>query len=142
MDLYWSFFYMLTGENIRKHVPRSAKMYLLFAKPGHETWMCYYVGQADDLVNRLQEHLSGPDPCMQPKMKASAFRYAEIEARRDRNGVERFLYDRYKPESRWVRHTHGPAAFHILEDLPGKGNQDRAFLHRACIRSGYKVRSK
>jgi hypothetical protein len=67
---------------------------------GSQIWMCYYVGQADDLEMRLQEHLAGiePDPCMQQKIAASAFRFAEIEAKRDRNGVERFLYDRYRPE--------------------------------------------
>jgi excinuclease UvrABC nuclease subunit len=100
MDITWSFFYMLTRENVRKYVPPSAGVYLLFAKPGCQTWMCYYAGQADDLGNRLSEHLSdvGPDPCLMQKMTASAFRFAEIEAKRDRNGVERFLYDRYKPE--------------------------------------------
>jgi excinuclease UvrABC nuclease subunit len=100
MEIQWSSFYMLTKENIRKYVPLSAGIYLLFAKPGSQTWICYYVGQADDLGNRLFEHLSDiePDPCLKQKMTASAFRYTEIAAKRDRSGVERFLYDRFKPE--------------------------------------------
>jgi excinuclease UvrABC nuclease subunit len=100
MEIQWSMYYMLNSENVRKYAPPSAGVYLLFAKPGCQTWMCYYVGQAESLGNRLQEHLSDiePDSCVKQKIPESIFRFAEIEAKRDRNGVERFLYDRFRPE--------------------------------------------
>jgi hypothetical protein len=102
MQITWSSFKKLTEENVRKDVPRDAGLYLLWVKLKNGKWRCYYAGQADDLERRLLEHLSDEEKnrCIKTNVRdyISGYQYAKVAKQSDRDGIEKFLYDHYKPE--------------------------------------------
>lgn len=102
MQIEWSSFHRLTEENIRKYVPTSAGVYLLWVRLKNEEWRCYYVGQANNLQQRLLDHMSDDEPneCIRDYVSKyiSGFEYAKVGKQGDRDGIEKFLYDHYKPE--------------------------------------------
>jgi predicted GIY-YIG superfamily endonuclease len=102
MQITWSSFQNLTEENVKKYVPRDAGVYLLWVKLKNGKWRCYYAGQADDLERRLLEHLSDEEKnsCIKAKVRdhISGYEYAKVAKQSDRDGIEKFLYDHYKPE--------------------------------------------
>jgi len=102
MEIEWSSFHQLTEENIRRFVPTSAGVYLLWVQLKSEKWRCYYVGQAEDLEQRLLDHISTNEPndCIKEYVSKhiSGFEYAKVGGQSDRDGVEKFLYDHYSPE--------------------------------------------
>jgi len=102
MKIQWSTFQRLTEENIEKYVPTSAGVYLLWVKLKSGKWRCYYVGQAKNLEERLLAHISTSEPNKCIKNKVSkyicGYEYARVGKYGDREGIEKFLYDHYKPE--------------------------------------------
>jgi len=102
MEIKWSAFHRLTEENVSKYVPTTAGVYLLWVKLKSEKWRCYYVGQSKDLDERLLAHLSPSEPneCIKDNVDnyASGFEYARVGKQKDRDGIEKFLYDHYSPE--------------------------------------------
>jgi len=66
-----------------------------------------YVGEADDLRKRSQEHLSVKEPneCLKKNLKEYKwdFRYAILASKADRQDAEQALYDKYKPKCNKVR---------------------------------------
>ncbi|MFZ3138631.1 MAG: hypothetical protein WA126_14705 [Thermodesulfovibrionales bacterium] len=73
----------------------------LWVKLKNDKWRCYYVGQADDLKTRLIDHLSKNEEntCIKNNVQdyVSGYEYAKVSRQSDRNGIEKYLYDNYKP---------------------------------------------
>ena len=102
MQVKWSTFKRLTEDNIRRYAPTSAGVYLLWVQLESEKWRCYYVGQAQDLEDRLLAHISDNErnDCIKDHVSKyiNGYEYAKVAKQTDRGGVEKFLYDHFKPE--------------------------------------------
>jgi excinuclease UvrABC nuclease subunit len=107
MKIIWSAFHEpYTELEIKKYVPAESGIYLLWVKLINGNWRCFYVGQADNLEDRLLQHLSSGEPneCIKKKVSGyiCGFEYAEVSKQSDRDGVEKYLYDHYSPECNQV----------------------------------------
>ncbi len=102
MNLEWMPFRTLTEDNVRSLAPSRPGVYLLWVKLKNGKWRCYYVGQAQDLRQRLLDHLSKTEPnaCIRNHIEnhISGFEFAEVSTQADRDGVEKYLYDHFSPE--------------------------------------------
>ena len=102
MNIKWSDFIRLTKDNVRKVVPTSPGVYLLWVQLKSEKWRCYYVGRAANLEERLLSHLSSKEPndCIKDNVRdhISGLEYAKVAAKSDREGIEKYLYDYFSPE--------------------------------------------
>ncbi len=101
MQIIWSTFQRLIEENVNRYVPKDSGVYLLWVKLKNDKWRCYYAGQATDLKSRLFEHLSNNEEntCIKNNVQnyISGYEYAKISLQSDRDSIEKFLYDYYKP---------------------------------------------
>ena len=103
MQITWSSFHAKYNEaEVKAYVPRSAGVYLLWVQLKNDKWRCFYAGQADDLERRVLRHLadSEENECIKKHVSAyvCGFEYAEIGRQSDRDGIEKYLYDHYRPE--------------------------------------------
>ena len=102
MKIDWSFFQRLTEDNINKYVTTSAGVYLLWVQLKSDKWKCYYVGQAQNLEERLLAHISSNEPnnCIKENVSKyiSGYELAKVGKQSDRDGIEKFLYDQFNPE--------------------------------------------
>lgn len=103
MQVQWSNFVTpYNGTNVKSNAADSAGVYLLWVKLQNGKWRCFYVGKAENLKERLLDHLSTSESNTCVKNKAGeyvcGFEYALVAKKDDRSGVEKFLYDHYKPE--------------------------------------------
>lgn len=119
MELKWSGFHdSYSPEVVKKYVPTSAGIYLLWVKLKNDKWRCIYVGQATQLEERLLSHLSSSEPNESIKNNVSnyviGFEYAEVSEQYARDGIEKFLYDAYKPEC----NSQDPGGTAISVNLP------------------------
>ncbi len=100
--LQWSNLHDLTEENILKYATTDAGVYLLWLKIKHGKWRCYYVGQADNIEERLLRHISMNEDNSgirrHIRENVSGFEYAKVAKESDREGIEKFLYDHFHPE--------------------------------------------
>lgn len=101
MKITWSEFKELTELGL-KDVPNNPGVYLLWVKLENGNWRCYYIGQAQYLGNRLSQHLSKDEENLCVKNHISkhtnGFEYAVVANQSERDGIERYLYDHFKPE--------------------------------------------
>ena len=104
MKINWSAFHdKYDEENVRKYTPTKPGVYLLWVKlkEGNK-WKCFYCGLADNLEDRLLDHLSDSEKNERIKEEVKkyvcGFEWAEVAKQSDREGIEKFLYDHYKPE--------------------------------------------
>jgi len=103
MKITWSSFHNTYNEaEVKAHVPRSSGVYLVWVKLKDGKWRCFYVGQADELQKRLLDHLSDSETneCIKKQLSQyiCGFEYAEVSRQSERDGIEKYLYDHYKPE--------------------------------------------
>jgi len=102
MNVKWSRLIDLNEGNVRLSVPRSAGVYLLCVKMKDGKWRCFYTGQAENLEERLLQHvsLSETNQCIRGRARSQVcgMYFARVENERDRNGAEKYLYDYYSPE--------------------------------------------
>ena len=72
-----------------------------------------------DLEERLLEHLSPSEPnaCVRRHVQGfvCGFEYAKVPTQRERDGIEKFLYDNYRPEC----NQQDPSVTPIPVNLPG-----------------------
>lgn len=61
LTLEWSEVLQYTGSNVNIHAPLSAGVYRLSCKEGDKLPV-FYVGQAENLYERLRDHLSDGEP--------------------------------------------------------------------------------
>ncbi len=103
MTISWSSFSSkFTEAEMKQYVPNAAGVYLLWVKLKNGNWRCFYAGQTDDLKRRLLEHLNNNETnkCIKNKVTnyIYGFEYAKVVKQTERDGIEKFLYDHYKPE--------------------------------------------
>ena len=103
MQITWSTFHEdYSEEEVTRYVPSEAGVYVLWVKLNNGKWQCFYVGQASDLEDRLLDHLydSEENECIKNNVSryTCGFEYAEVTKQKDRDGIEKFLYDHYKRE--------------------------------------------
>ena len=102
MQIKWSEFWYLNDGNVQQNVPKQAGIYLLWVKLKTEKWMCSYVGQAENLQERLLSHCSQDEQndCIKNNVQnyISGYEFAEVPKQSDRDAIEKFLYDYYQPE--------------------------------------------
>lgn len=112
MKLEWSSLYEYNGSNVNVYAPLSAGVYRLSCQMDDKRPV-FYVGQTDNLDQRLRYHLSNEEAngCIVRKLRRYTcyFRFAKVERQADRNGAERALYDHFSPECNDVVPP-GPAA--------------------------------
>ena len=105
VKLIWSNVFLYTVSNVNVHTPTSAGVYRLSCKRDDKRPV-FYVGQAENLEERLRDHLSGVEPNIFIKHNlrdyTCYFRFAELPKRDERDCAERALYDHYKPECNFV----------------------------------------
>ncbi len=103
MNLEWSSIKTpYTDDNVEGQAPTKAGVYILCVKIINGKWRCFYVGQTNDLDKRLKAHLSWEEPNEKIKEKVTkyicGYAFAPVPLKSDRDGIESFLYDYYKPE--------------------------------------------
>ena len=101
LRLVWSGIYLYTISNVNVHTPSSPGVYRLSYRSDDKRPV-FYVGQAENLENRLRAHLSDEEPsvCIKRYFQDHTcyFRFAELAKQAERDCAERALYDNYKPE--------------------------------------------
>jgi predicted GIY-YIG superfamily endonuclease len=101
-NLVWSKFHRFTSGNVLNYTPWSGGVYILWVQLNSGNWICYYVGQAENLKQRLSDHLSNIETniCIKRKVREQivGFETANVSKQNDRDGIVKFLYDHFKPE--------------------------------------------
>ncbi len=101
MQLSWSRFELLNDANIKKLYDMPG-IYVLWTKYAGEKWKCFYVGQTEkiktSLYNILSESEQNENIKSLVRKSTCAFNFALIGSKTDRDGIEKFLYDHFRPE--------------------------------------------
>lgn len=103
LQVKWSDYNSLTQSNI-DIVKEEAGIYKLSSEDTKDTTKVnvFYVGQAKKLKERLSQHLSKEEEndCIKNKVAklSCSFKFAYVSKQEDRDCMESFLYDHYKPE--------------------------------------------
>lgn len=97
--LKWSYDCKYVEGNKGK-IPESEGVYEVFVELKSGPLRRIYVGQGEDLRERLLRHLqeSEPNECLKENLKKYVcwFRYARVSDERDRKDAEQALYDKRK----------------------------------------------
>ena len=107
MQITWSgLFTPYTEAKVKAGAPALGGVYLLWVQLKNEEWICFYGGQAGDLRERLLDHLSDGEEndCVKENVSKyiCGFEFAKVAKQTNRDGIEKFLYDHYKPECNQV----------------------------------------
>jgi len=106
IHLKWSAFIGYEKWNSEK-VPNSKGVYEWFVRLEKDGRTIIYVGEADDLRKRSQEHLaeSEKNKCLKENLKKYAwdFRYVLVLLKADRQDAELALYNKHKPKCNTVQ---------------------------------------
>jgi len=106
ISLKWSEFFGYENWDSGR-IPEQSGIYEYFIRLKSGDRRLVYVGEADDLRQRSQEHLSEDEQneCLKKKLKEIKwdFRYALLPHKADRQDAEQAMYDKYKPECNVVR---------------------------------------
>lgn len=99
----WSCHETYDAATVDAEAPHTGGVYVLWVKlKDKDEWRCFYVGKADDLHDRLLDHLAEEEPneCIAAKIKdkVCGFFFAEVAKAVVRSGIEKFLFDHYEPE--------------------------------------------
>ena len=100
INVTWSSRITHNEDNVKYNVPQKAGIYRLLKASG-DGYSVQYVGQSDKLQRRLLEHLSNEEKndCIKRLMKDTAyFRFALLEAEKDRLCAESYLYQEFGVE--------------------------------------------
>lgn len=119
MQIQWSNFITHYNEQtVKLNTPKSAGVYLLWVKLQNGNWRCFYAGKSENLQERLLDHLkmSESNSCVKNNSVkyVCGFEYAIVAKKDDRSGIEKFLYDHYKPECNQI----DPGGYSIEINLP------------------------
>jgi excinuclease UvrABC nuclease subunit len=102
IHLKWSAF-IGYEEWDNKKVPEKEKgVYEYFVRLKNDGRKMIYVGEADDLRERSEQHVgeNETNKCLKEKLEKKAwdFRYALVPLKADRQDAELVLYNKHKPE--------------------------------------------
>lgn len=101
MQLKWTERIPLTQSGINRIKAIAGVYRLINHNQADDRYCVYYVGQADDLKNRLAQHLSGHEVnnyCQKYLDNyVCYFRAAAISGQADRDGAEVALYNKFEP---------------------------------------------
>lgn len=101
MQLKWTERISLTQSGVDRIKAIAGVYRLINYSRADDKYYVYYVGQADDLNNRLSQHLSGNETneCCQKYLDnyTCYFRAAAISGQADRDGAEVALYNKFEP---------------------------------------------
>jgi excinuclease UvrABC nuclease subunit len=101
----WSNFYGYETWD-SDNIPQKSGVYEYFVRQKNGGKRIIYVGEADDLRKRSQEHLSENEKnkCLKDHLDKHKwdFRYALLSLKADRQDAELALYKKYKPECNLV----------------------------------------
>lgn len=117
LTLEWSNVLLYTSSNLDTHAPLAAGVYRLSRKKEDE-FPVFYVGQAENLSERLRDHLSDKEPnacivrCL--RQHSCYFRFAKVASQADRDCAERALYDNYKPNCNEVAPPEEPCEINFV----------------------------
>ena len=99
--LTWSSLQLLESSII-DNLPQEAGVYRLSYKSADGPYYVFYVGQADNIRERLTQHLNGinTNPCVTTYIKnlKCYFVYTLIAESNLRKDIERTNYDHFKPK--------------------------------------------
>ena len=102
MQLNWTSRLPLTSEKVQTIREIAGVYKLIYYQLSDEGYYVYYVGQADNLRDRLYQHLPSNEAnsCCSKYLKNynCYFRAAAVSRQSDRDGIEVTLYNKYKPE--------------------------------------------
>lgn len=105
--LNWQGFATYNASTVIKNIPSRSGVYIIWEKQTTGGWKCLYVGQSLDLKERLLAHLSSEEPNINLKNIISkyvcGFSFAEVPQQSLLNGIERYLYEQYKPQCNSVQ---------------------------------------
>ncbi len=120
MDINWKGFHLsLDEKEVKQHVPTQPGVYVLWGKLPTGKWHTLFVGEAENLRDRLLRHLSESERSADLKkhisMRQCGFEFALVDHPRFRKGIEKYLYDLYdRPEC----NDGDPGGEPIRVDLP------------------------
>ena len=118
MEINWSNFQRMNRENIGKYAVASPGVYILWKKVARYEWVCFYVGQAQNLEQQLLGHLSSSEPNHHLRETIATsicgFQFSNIIKQPDRDAVEQFLFEKYQPEC----NVQDPGGIPALVNLP------------------------
>ncbi len=101
-ELKWSSLLEYNATNVSNIVPDLPGVYRISFKSVDGNIYVFYVGKADNLKTRLQQHLLilEPNQCIKKMIQQNScyFRYARVNNENVRNGAELALYKHYKPQ--------------------------------------------
>lgn len=96
----WTGRYRYTQENVNAYASLKPGVYRLIYHSGDKYYV-FYVGQSDNLQQRLTEHLnsSEPDTCIKKNIQnyACYFRYLEVGTKAERDKIEAEQIKKYSP---------------------------------------------
>ncbi len=102
-QLEWSKFLDYTESNVKNKVPEKGGVYLIYKRS------CFYVGQADNLMTRLLDHLSDKEEneCIKNHVHnhICKFVYALVVQLANRDGIGKYLIDYFKTRSECNRNS-------------------------------------
>src|SRR5258708_1230168 len=103
MDISWSNFHAkFTMEEIKKYAPTDPGVYTLWIQQKDKRWKCFYCGKGPNLEASLLQHLSKDENnvCIRGTITNGpcGFAWAEIFNEKIQVGIQKFLYDHYKPQ--------------------------------------------
>lgn len=102
LQLKWHGYYSYNEDNVDDYVPEKSGVYKLSVELKNGKLKPFYVGQALDLNDRLNEHLSNSEEndCIKDNVSKydCHFKFAPLSLQKNRDGAEKALYIRYKPE--------------------------------------------
>lgn len=115
--LDWHGYATYNADTVSQNTPSRSGVYIVWVKQTTGDWKCRYVGQSLDLKARLLAHLSTDEPNTALKNIISryicGFSFAEVPQVSLLNGVERYLYDHYRPECNVVQPQGSPCPVNL-----------------------------
>jgi excinuclease UvrABC nuclease subunit len=118
MEIEWSVQHNHTTENVQSYAPESSGVYILLVRKESGKCKRYYIGQAKNLKERLLDHLAATEEneCIKNKVKDKVvgFRFAKVGRQSERDGIEKFLYDKIDPKC----NKEDPGGEPIVVNLP------------------------
>ena len=100
-ELTWTKLTVLDPDSISNIDDGIPGVYRLSYLNEDSHYYVFYVGQSENIKQRLSDYLSGNDDnvCIKNYIdsKKCYFRYAQVSEKEIRNAIERFIYKKYEP---------------------------------------------